>query len=200
MAQEHHPTAARAADASLLMARDEAEEIYISVDIEASGPIPGEYSMLSLGACLVNAPKTTFYVELCPISDLFVPEALEIGGLSLERLMVEGDDPRHAMTLFRDWVRHCTTGRRPVIVGFNASFDWSFVNWYFHKFLGENPLGIGALDIKAYYMGLTGCEWADTTSSRLLPAFQPSRRQTHNARDDAIAQAEIFAKLIAYTR
>jgi ribonuclease T len=29
-------------------------EIYFSVDIEASGPIPGEYSMLSLGACLVG--------------------------------------------------------------------------------------------------------------------------------------------------
>ena len=30
-------------------------DTYISVDIEASGPVPGEYSMLSLGACVVGA-------------------------------------------------------------------------------------------------------------------------------------------------
>ena len=40
-----------------------------------------------------------------------------------------------------------------MFVGFNASFDWSFVNWYFHKFVGTNPFGVAALDIKAYYMG-----------------------------------------------
>ena len=30
------------------------QDNYFSVDIEASGPIPGEYSMLSLGVCLVE--------------------------------------------------------------------------------------------------------------------------------------------------
>ena len=29
-------------------------EIYFSVDIEANGPIPGEFSMTSLGACVVG--------------------------------------------------------------------------------------------------------------------------------------------------
>src|SRR5438552_192307 len=36
------------------------EEVYISVDIEASGPIPGEYSLLSLGACVVCKMSETF--------------------------------------------------------------------------------------------------------------------------------------------
>ena len=45
-----------------------------------------------------------------------------------------------------------------VFVGFNAPFDWSFVNYYFHRFLGHNPFGFTAVDIKAYYMGA-----ADTT-------------------------------------
>ncbi|SSH65668.1 Uncharacterised protein [Klebsiella pneumoniae] len=27
------------------------KEIFVSVDVEASGPIPGKYSMLSIGAC-----------------------------------------------------------------------------------------------------------------------------------------------------
>ena len=30
------------------------EEIYISIDVEATGPIPGEYSMYEIGACVVG--------------------------------------------------------------------------------------------------------------------------------------------------
>ncbi len=175
-------------------------EAYISVDIEAAGPVPSEYSMLSLGACLVDALETTFYIELRPTTERFISEALHVSGLSLERLRATGYEPAEAMALLRDWVLRVASGRRPVFVGFNATFDWSFVNWYFHVYLGENPFGIGALDIKAYYMGLTGCAWTETTSAQLPPSFRPSRRQTHNALDDAIAQAEIFAKMIEVKR
>jgi len=177
-----------------------ADEAYISIDVETAGPVPGEYSMLSLGACLVEAPKTTFYVELRPTSERFIPEALQVSGLSLEQLRASGQEPAKAMGQLRDWLLGVTADRRPLFVGFNASFDWSFVNWYFHVYLGENPFGIGALDIKAYYMGLSGCTWAETTSGQLPLAFRPSRHQTHNALDDAVAQAEIFAKLMVVKR
>lgn len=178
-------------------AERERPECYISVDIEAAGPVPGKYSMLSLGACVVGAPAATFYCELRPTSPEYVPEALRVGGLSLEHLALTGREPAEAMGAFRDWVRMVSANRLPVFVGFNASFDWAFVNWYLQTYLNENPFGIGALDIKAYYMGLSGCTWQETTSRRLPPVVQPIHRQTHNALDDAIAQAEIFEKLFA---
>jgi ribonuclease T len=178
-----------------------ASEVYISVDIEAAGPVPGLYSMLALGACVVDRPDEAFYAELCPITDASVPEALRVGGLSMERLRAEGRDPAEVMAAFRSWVRDRAAGAlRPVFVAFNSSFDWAFVNWYFHQFVGENPFGIGGVDIKAYYMGLAGCAWAETTSSRLPVRFRSELPHTHNALDDARAQADVFAKLLAAER
>lgn len=38
---------------------------YIMVDIEADGPIPGDYSMICLGAVIVDQePETAFYGKL----------------------------------------------------------------------------------------------------------------------------------------
>lgn len=175
-------------------------EVYFSVDIEAAGPIPGEYSMLALGACVVGNPDQAFYVELRPVTDAFVEEALRVSGLSMDALRQSGQDPAAAMRDLRTWVDHCAKGGRAVFVGFNASFDWSFVNWYFHKFVGENPFGIGGIDIKAYYMGLAGCAWSETTSSQLPARFRSALPHTHNALDDARAQADTFAKLLAVAR
>ena len=65
-------------------------ERYFSVDVESSGPIPGEYSMLSVGACVVGKPRESFYAELKPISENFVPAALEVSGFNLDKLRRDG--------------------------------------------------------------------------------------------------------------
>ncbi|AHN74549.1 DNA polymerase III subunit epsilon [Pandoraea pnomenusa] len=172
-------------------------EVFISVDIEASGPIPGEYSMLSLGACLVDAPQRTFSVALAPISTNFEPEALAVTGLSLEELTLRGTPAEKAMADFATWVRSvCDEAESiPVFVGLNAPFDWSFVNYYFHRFTGSNPFGFSALDIKAYFMGATGCHWQDTKSSAIANLVRATLAGNHDALHDALYQAELFRLL-----
>ena len=172
-------------------------ELYISVDIETAGPIPAEYSMLSIGACVVGSPNRSFYIELKPINNNAIPEALAVSRFSLEELSISGSEPVEGMKAFHKWIKNVASGLVPIFVGFNAPFDWQFINWYFHKFVGENPFGIHAIDIKAYYMGFSGSTWRETSSSRLPSWLQPTQNQTHNALDDAIAQGEIFAKLIS---
>jgi len=168
------------------------EEVFISVDVETSGPIPGEYSMLSIGACAVETPEEQFECLLKPITDRADPAAMAVSGLSLERVRCDGLDPAEAMTKFKDWVTRTAGKGRPVLVAFNAPFDWSFVNYYFHRFLGANPFGFAALDIKAYYMGAAQTSWHDTRSSVMRRTLGTSAEGNHDALCDALAQAELF--------
>lgn len=171
------------------------KEIYISVDVEAAGPVPATYSMLSLGAVVVDDPKQTFYIELKPTNEQFVPEAMKVVGKTLRDFAEKGRDPKEAMVAFRDWLALVAKTGKPVFVGFNATFDWAFVNFYFHHHLGENPFGIGGIDIKSYYMGMSGCTWDDTRSSRIASDLKGPAPHTHNALDDAIEQAEMFRRM-----
>lgn len=168
-------------------------EIFVSVDVETSGPIPGEFSLLSIGACPVFGPDNGFTVEVKPINENFDAKALEVTGLSMKDLHQRGLDPAAAMKAFSEWLTTLTSsGQTLVFVGFNAPFDWSFVNYYFHRFMGQNPFGFTALDIKAMYMGATQCSWRDTRSSRIAEHLRPELSGTHNALSDARYQAEIF--------
>lgn len=175
------------------------QDTFVSVDIEADGPIPGEYSMISMGAVVVGSPEASFYRELRPITERFVPEALQVTGLDREKLLREGVAPEAAMGDFASWLAGVSPGRRPVFVGFNATFDWMFVNYYFHRYAGKNPFGISGLDIKAYYMGALGKRaWGDTAKRNMEKRFLSDSPHTHHALDDAREQAEVFLKVKAY--
>jgi DNA polymerase III epsilon subunit-like protein len=147
-------------------------ERLISVDVETAGPNPSQYSLLSIGAC----------------------------DLSLDRLSREGMEPLEGMHRFKTWLQETVpTGQRPIFVGFNASFDWMFVNDYFHRFLGHNPFGHAALDIKSYYMGMANVPWEATSMRFLGERFLQQTHLIHHARQDALDQAEIFRNLLLKT-
>lgn len=173
------------------------EEIFICVDVETAGPVPGDYAMLSIGACLVYDTANTFYIELKPDKDGVDQEALAIGGLDMDELRRKGAEPVEAMRAFADWIATVAPApARPLFVAFNAPFDWMFINDYFHRYMGGNPFGHSALDIKAYFMGQMGVNWADTSMQRISSHFLEERRLTHNALRDAQDQAEIFLKIL----
>ncbi len=174
------------------------QERYISVDVETAGPLPRQYSMLSIGAVTVFEPVKSIYLELQPVNDNFTEEAMRISGLSLDELKRRGLPPAEAMTRFSDWVAEITPpGHEPVFVAFNAPFDWMFVNDYFHNYLGRNPFGHKALDVKAFYMGLTGSCWHETSMKAVTRRYFGTRDLTHHALQDAIDQAEIFRLMLA---
>lgn len=171
-------------------------EIFVSVDIETAGPIPGVYSMLAIGACIVDDPGKTFYLTLKPLDRNADPKALAVSGFSLSDLEASGEVPVAAIQRFDQWLSEVLVpGDQPVFVGFNAAFDWSFVNYYFHRFLGRNPFGFAALDIKSYYMGAANSSWAETRSSRMSKKLGVVGAGDHNALNDALFQAELFRRI-----
>jgi DNA polymerase III epsilon subunit-like protein len=170
---------------------------YVSVDVETAGPNPGTYSMLSIGACLVADPQRAFYVELQPVNRNATHGALEVCRLALDELAERGAPPAEAMARFEAWLAaEVPAGQQPIFVGFNAPFDWMFVNDYFHRYLGRNPFGSSALDIKAFYMGLAGVEWIETKMRLIAARYGIEGELTHHALEDAQAQAELFYRML----
>jgi len=192
------------------LARSLKDDLYISADIEADGPIPAPYSMLAFGFAIAgrfdgqhfdaaDPERTTFYRELRPISDDFDAKALEVAGLDRERLASEGAEPAGAMKEAAAWVAEQAGEARPVLVGYPVVFDWMFLHWYFIRYAGESPFGFsGALDIKTMYQQKAGVTLSKAGRADLPPELGSSREHTHNALDDAIEQAEIFATLFTW--
>ena len=172
---------------------------YVSVDIETTGPNPSEHSMLSIGACTFSRPRNTFYIEIKPLNSNFTHEAMQIHNLNLAILAETGIEAAEAMGKFEQWLSTAVPGNiRPIFVGFNAPFDWMFVNDYFHRFLGHNPFGHNAIDIKAFYMGLVRGSWAQSSMKEANHKYldHKSHGLSHHALQDAIDQATMFEKML----
>lgn len=152
------------------------------VDVEADGPIPGDYSMVCFGAIIVEPGLArTFYGRLRPISESWVPQALQVSGFSREETL-GFDDPKEVMTGFDRWLK-AQAGKRVFFVSDNNGFDWQFINWYFHHFLGKNPFGFSSMNLGSLYKGLV----KDT-----FQTFKHLRktRHSHHPVDDARGNAE----------
>ena len=170
-------------------------ELYVAVDVEADGPIPGPYSMISLGMAVAGRAELTFYTELRPISDEFVSEALAVSGLDRQRLLREAPSAEEAMAAAARWVTGLRRLGRPVFLAAPAVWEGMFVHWYFVRFTGRSPFGATGSggDLRSYWMGRTRCDWAGTRKSVIKKALGlAGLPHTHHAGEDAAELAQIF--------
>lgn len=155
---------------------------YFMVDVESDGPIPGDYSMICFGAVLVEPSLSkSFYGQLRPISNSWMPDALEISGFSREETLAF-PDPIQVMNDFAEWIAENCQGR-PFFISDNNGFDWQFINWYFHHFTGRNPFGHSSTNLGSLYKGLV---------KDVFVNFRHLRRtdHTHDPVEDALGNAE----------
>jgi DNA polymerase III epsilon subunit-like protein len=187
----------------------ETRATYFSIDIECSGPVPALYDMISIGIVVV-APDAagklsigdTLYLELAPQGPKVDAGAMNVNGLDLEELRKEGLPRREALEKITAFVQSQTRNKtKPVFVGHNAPFDWSFVAWCFAAEEMPNPFGYKALDTKAFAAGRLKLHWFDTGKEVLdkklgLPPEDLS--QKHRADYDAMYQAELLIRLLEF--
>jgi len=124
---------------------------YIVVDVESDGPSPANRSMVSFGAVVVGDTSKTFYGEVKPITDEWDEEALAISGISREKHETF-NSPELVMKNFAIWIESVTHDRA-IFISDNPAFDWQWINYYFHKYLGRNPFGFSARRIGDLYCG-----------------------------------------------
>ena len=161
---------------------------YVIVDGESDGPIPAEFSMVCFGAVIFDdLLDKTFYGRTGPIADRFVPEALAVSGFSREQHMAF-DEPKAVMENFARRLGEQTKGR-PIFVSDNLAFDWQFINYYFHRFLGRNPFGFSGRRIGDLYAGL----FKDASKATEWKKYRVTAH-THNPVDDAKGTAEALRK------
>ena len=182
-----------------------AQEIYVSTDIEADGPIPGPHSMLSFASAAFTAEKQlvgTFSCNLETLPDAqpdprtaawwrSQPEAWAACRSNLR-------PPAETMRDYLQWLKDLPG--KPVFVGYPAAYDFMFVYWYLIRFTGESPFSHSALDIKTLAMALLGRGYRDATKKNMPRRWFDNLPHTHVALDDAIGQGAMFCNMLREAR
>lgn len=159
----------------------------VSVDVEADGPAPGLFSMVSFGAVIVDQGlEKTFYGKVRPISPNWKPDALAISGHTRKE-HEEFDKPEDVMANFALWLKQ-NCPERPRFFCDNPGFDFGFMNYYFHRYYGSNPFGWSAFDTNRFYKGLTRDLRSTTRKLKIT-------KHTHHPVDDAKGNAEALLKM-----
>ena len=162
---------------------------YVMVDVETDGDIPGDFSMISLGAVIVRPDLAdTFYGELHPISDTWDDEALKVSNHSREETL-SYDDPTKVLLKFESWLFYHSVGKKPMFISDNNGFDFMFVCWYFRHFLGRNPFGHSSTNLGSLYKGLVKDTFKNFKHLR-------KTKHTHHPVDDAKGNAEALLHMV----
>jgi len=183
------------------------QEVYVSVDVETDGPIPGPHSMLSLGAVAMLPNNDINLREI----DSFTTNLITLPGAAPDpdtQIWWESRDPKVyaasrdnpkdpviAMTEFTDWLDKLPG--LPVCVAMPAGFDFMFVYWYLMRFAHRSPFSFSSLDIKTYAMAVQKTGYRKSAKrywpSRWFPKNMP---HTHVALDDAREQGHLFLNIL----
>ncbi len=180
-------------------------DVFISIDIECDGPVPGLYSMISLGAAAFDNDGRiigTFEANLEPLKgatqhpdtmkDFWAkhPEAWK-------RSTENAKPPEDVIKAFDAWVRDLP-GQEKRAVCSPVGFDFTFVYWYLVKFLGKSCLDFKAIDIRSYLSGMLGSAYQYSGKPLYKSRWKDNRfSHTHCALDDALEQGTSFMRIRA---
>lgn len=184
------------------MSKTKPPEIFVSIDIEADGPIPGPHSMLSLGAVAYDP----FGNEIGIFSANFetLPDAAPHPDMSAwwekfpEAWAAHRINPRPAeaiMPEFADWLENLPG--TPIFVAWPATWDFIWIYWYLIRFAnGRRPFSEHGIDVRSYAMGMRRQSFSKSGKHYLPKRWFAPNPQHHVALDDAREQGGLFVQMM----
>lgn len=177
------------------------QEIYVSSDIEADGPIPGPHSMLSFASAAYREDKKlidTFSANLEPLPGaLGHPQTLAWWRRrpeAWEACRRDPQPPADVMPRYVEWVNNLPG--RPVFVAYPLGFDFTFIYWYLMRFAGESPFSHHGIDVRTYAMAALKRNYTKSSKAYLPKHWFDDLPHTHHALDDAIEQGALFCNMM----
>jgi hypothetical protein len=177
------------------------EEYYLSFDVEADGPYPGDYSMIQFGGVLYDHDGNQldeFKVNLEEIADNGIhPETkswwASEGMDAYHATRVNMVDAQLGMEMLDAWLEKWSKNARIIAVGYPVTYDFLWVYWYLNKFVGRCLLSFSGLDIKTMAYTMMGAkQYRKASKSGMPPHWLSDLPHTHDALDDAREQGELF--------
>lgn len=191
--------------------------LYLSIDVEADGPIPGPFSMLQFGVAAFDltsdTPRTpieTFKANLellpdasqCPDTMAWWNKGRNKAAYANTRIDV--GNPTDVMPEFLQWC-----GRLPgklTLIGYPVTYDFMWLYWYCVNFGGlppgkKPPFSHSGLDIKTLASWIRKAPYREM-GKRSMPKswFEGAPRHSHDALEDAIGQGVLFVNMVQSQR
>lgn len=183
-------------------------EVYFSIDVEATGPIAGKHSILQLA--------TTAFTK---------DDLLGTWSANLEELPGAGWDPatkawwnkqdqaiftkirqnlQKPGTATRDWDRWVRSfGSRPkVAVASPTGYDWTLLAYYIYSFIpgwdaeDRTPFKHRCLDIRSYSAAYLNKGYLESSKADLEHLRPKNIPHNHDAAQDSLEQAVFFQNLL----
>jgi len=190
----------------------------VSVDVETTGPSPSTGELCSIGAIVLDEnlevpypfDDRTFYVNLKFPSVLAKMDADTMKWWKdwpkqWELHRAKAKAPAEAMWAFVAWLEKEVSGK-PLFVAWPVGFDWGFINYYFHRYVGKNPFGYSPLCLKNYAAGLLrnpqmlmGSREEASMPEGWLVEPESVGMIKHHALGDAVAQAYMIRNIMRWT-
>ena len=104
------------------------------------------------------------------------------------------------MDLFAEWLSQNSKGR-PIFISDNPAFDWQWINWYFHTYLGKNPFGFSARRIGDLYCGMKMDAGLNAEWKKLFRKTSHDHNPVNDAKGNAealLAMKEMGLKIPAH--
>lgn len=179
-------------------------EVYVSCDIEADGPIPGPNSMLSLGATAFDHEGgylSTFQRNVCPLEYAHPhPNTVVWWSKHPDAYAAATKDPLGASDVMHEfvrWVQSISGQKRSVFCAFPAGYDFMWVYWYLMRFIGKSPFSHSALDIKTLAMVGMDSGYREAIK-RNMPRhwFSSQNKHKHESAADSLEQGDLMFNIV----